>query len=188
MSALFAEEGGVVLNTVYVLAVLAGAGGVIAFLYRQLITSKDALIEAKEKAHQLALAEIATQRAAEEALRKSYQDIAAEALKSATETANYYRAKEGKAPIIPLAGVIPESHSPATPAQQEAARIATMRAAMAQVKLATGQSPRQEGDSIGAVSASSPPGAVDTIKAIEALEVAVEEVPGKVVDRIRGQD
>lgn len=130
-------SGGITISGAVALSILAGAGGVIAFLFRALILSKDkevASISAQNDREQKEL----------EGLKKSYQEIAAEALRSATETANYYRAKEGLPPVVLLAPVVSESHSPSTRQQREEALVATMRANMAAVKLAVGQAPRPE--------------------------------------------
>lgn len=120
---------------VYLAATLAGAGTVIAFLFRALITSKDRETAIALKDKDRLLAEV-------EAMKKSYQEIAAEAIRSAAETTNYYRRKEGLPPIVPVAPVIPESHSVPDAAQREAAEIQSMRARMAQIKLESGQEPR----------------------------------------------
>lgn len=81
----------------------------------------------------------------QESIKKSYQEISNEAIKSAKDTADFYRQKyEGKAPIILAAPVISESHSPSTKLQRETAGVATMRASLAAIKLAMGQSPRGE--------------------------------------------
>lgn len=121
----------------YILAILGGAGGVIAFLFRLLISSKDRetalLLAEKDRAYK----EV-------EDLKKSYKEIAIEALQSAQETTAYYRAKEGKPPILPVAPIISESHSPSTQKQRETAEVATMRAKIAQIKMEEGQEPRKE--------------------------------------------
>lgn len=135
---------GLVIEGVYVLAILGGAGTVIAFLFKLLMGAKDketALLLAQKDAE---MREKDKARADLESVKKSYQEIAAEALRSATETANYYRQREGKPPIIPLAPVVSESHSPSTAAQRETALIQTMRATMAHVKSVVGQEPRPE--------------------------------------------
>ncbi len=122
---------------VTLVATLGGSGTVIAALFHLLISSKD-----REYALLLSQRDAALKDS--ESMKKSYQEIAAEALKSATETTNYYRAKEGKPPLIPVAPVISESQSPSTEKQRETALIQTMRAEMAKIKLETGQQPRAE--------------------------------------------
>jgi hypothetical protein len=118
----------------YILAGFASLGGVVAVLYRGIIAAKDATIENLRKDNTELQSKL-----------KSYEEIAAEALKSAMETANYYRKKyEDKPPIMPLAPVISESHSDSTSRQRAEADIATKRAVMAQIKLALGQEPRSE--------------------------------------------
>ena len=133
---------------VIIATMLLGSGAVIAFLFKLLISSKDremALLIAEKDRMRFEIETRNRQNEIEmESIKKSYEEMAAEALKSARDTANYYRAKEGKPPIIPVAAVISESHSPSTAKQREAAAIQTMRAEMAQIKLAVGQSPRLE--------------------------------------------
>lgn len=129
--------GGITIGGPWVLAAMGGAGTVIAVLFKLLIASKD-------KELQTVIAQTEDEKKELEGLKKSYQEIATEALKSATEAANYYREKEGKPPVALLAPVVSEAHSPSTARQRENALIATMRANMAAVKLATGQLPRPE--------------------------------------------
>lgn len=119
------------------ISALAGAGGVIAFLFRALIVAKD-----REAA--LVMAEKDWLLAEKISAEKSYKELAAEALKSAIDTTNFYRAKEGKPPIIPLPAVVPEGHSPSDKKQINTAELQTMRATLAQVKVASGQEPRKE--------------------------------------------
>ncbi len=117
-----------------IIGVVTCLAGVVALLFRLVMTGKDAAISDLR----LEITDLKSK-------QKSYQEVADEALKSARETANYYRAKYEKLPpIMPLAPVISESHSPSTAKQREEAAIATMRAGMAQIKLATGQEPREE--------------------------------------------
>lgn len=138
------SQGGIVLDTPWVLAFLAGAGGVIALLYRALITSKDHLISQNEKLYALAAAAKDAELIEQRGMKESYQEIAREAIKSATETTNYYRQKEGKPPLLVTSPVVSESHSPSTALQRERAAIQTLRAAMAHIKVVTGQEPREE--------------------------------------------
>lgn len=138
---LFAQDA---LSVTYLIGVLVGAGGVIAFLFRALIKSKDDLIIAKEKEHERVRQDLEAERKEEEARKKVYQEMANEGIKSAIETANFYRKKEGKPPIIPVPPVISESNSPSTSAQRETAEVSTMRAKMEQVKRMMGQEARQE--------------------------------------------
>lgn len=128
---------GIQIETPYALAIMGGAGAVIALLFRLLITAKD-------EAAALLLADKDRELAERLSMQKSYQEIAAEAIKSATETTNYYRAKEGKPPLIMAAPVVSESQSPSTAKQREVALIATMRASMAHIILENGQEPRAE--------------------------------------------
>lgn len=141
---MFAEGDSIQISAIYVVGILATAGSVIAFLFKSLITSKDRELAAKEEKFNLIVQQKDKALQEVESIKKSYQEIATEALKSATDTANFYRNKEGRPPIIPTAPVIAESHSPSTAAQREAALIQTMRAAMAKVKLESNQEPRPE--------------------------------------------
>lgn len=145
---LFSVVTGVVLaeavqvDSVTGLGLLAGSGTVIAILFKLLIASKDRefAVLMREKDQQLLQ---------QEGLKKSYQEIATEAVKSATETTNYYRHQEGKPPLIAVAPVIPESHSPPSPKQQEDAKIQSLRAEMAAIKIVTGQPARVPSESEG---------------------------------------
>jgi len=134
----FAETNGILISTLSVLGIFGGAGAVIAFLFRLLIASKDrefAMLLAQKEVERLDL----------EGMKKSYQEIAVEAQQTAINTANYYREKyESKPPLIIVAPVVSESHSPSTARQRETAFIATMRATMANIRLATGQESRPE--------------------------------------------
>lgn len=110
----------------YAAAIVACLGGVVAFLFKQVLAGKDKSIKDLEDR------------------LKTYQDLAAEAIKSAVDTANHYRAKENKPPLIPVAPVIAEGSSVPSDAQQSAAKLATFRATLAAVKLAMGQPARPE--------------------------------------------
>lgn len=185
---LFAESDGIVLTSVVTFTILAGAGTVIAYMFRMLIITKDEVIQAKEKAHELALLQLAAEKKEEESRKRSYEEIAREAIKSATETANYYRLRDGKPPIIPEAPVVSESHSPSTAIQRETASIATLRATMAKIKLVTGQEPREE-----------PPQAIEpvlldptivnvqpevTMSEAIGLKRAIQQIPEVTADRV----
>lgn len=128
---------GMTIEAPYLLAIFAGAGGVIALLFRLLISSKDKELTSVIASMNARLEEV-------EGLKKVYQEVAAEAVRSAAETTNFYRQKEGKPPIILPASVVPEGKSPPSVKQLEAAQAASFRAAMAAIKLATGQAPRKE--------------------------------------------
>lgn len=134
---IFAAAEGVTFTPAQVWATLIGAASVIAFLYRALIVSKDRESNQVLLQKDAAIAELVS-------IKKSYEEVAQDAIKSATATVNHYRQKEGKPPMIPIAPVISESHSPSTAKQRETARIATMRATMANIRLLSGQIPRAE--------------------------------------------
>jgi hypothetical protein len=124
------------IDPLYILALFAGSGTVIGVLFKLLISSKDALILSKEREYALALADKDKVNHDLDALKKSYASIAEDAVKTAIDTTNFYRRKyEDKPPLVITAPVLPESHSPSTEAQREAAAIATLRAAMAVVAL-----------------------------------------------------
>lgn len=135
---------GMTVEPLYILGILSGAGMVIAFLFRQLISAKDQLIAVREREVALIMAQKDAAIAELISVKKSHQEMATDAIRSATEMANFVRSKEGKPPIIPIAPVISESHSPSTEKQRETALIATMRAQMALIRVKMGQEPRQE--------------------------------------------
>lgn len=146
---LLAETQGIQLSPVYLLAILAGAGSIIALLFKLLISTKDNLIAAKEREFSVLVAQKDKALADLDSVNKSYREIADEALKSAADTLAHYRQKEGKPPVVPLANVLPESHSPSTPEQRVTADVATMRQKLAQIKIAAGQAPREEPEKAG---------------------------------------
>lgn len=150
---------------------LLGAGGVIALLFRLLIASKD-------REHEQILKERETDKAELVAVKKSYQDIAAEAVRSAIETTNYYRKKEGLPPLIIAAPVIPESQSPSTEKQREAAHVQTLRASLANVKLETGQEPRPEPEKAVEPVAGGSVTAAD----LEKLKAGIEAAPAEIAE------
>lgn len=135
---------GVTLETPYLIGVFVGAGGVIAFLFRLLVTSMSRELAAeKERFAMILAAKDATQRETVEQ-KKIYQEVASEAIRSAAETTNFYRQREGKPPLLLPVPVIPEGSSPSTARQLEQAQAASMRAAMVTIKAAVGQEPRKE--------------------------------------------
>lgn len=116
----------------YLLAGFVALAGTVAYLYRALMAKADA-IETSLKAENADL----------KAKVKSLETIADEGRETALQIANWYRTKyEGKAPIIPLVPVVPEANSPSTERQRVEARIATLRAGLAEIRLATGLEPR----------------------------------------------
>lgn len=118
---------GITITTPILITVVTALAGTIGLMFKLLMSS-----------HAKALAD-------QDSIKRSYQEMAVEAIKSAKETADFYRQKyESKAPIILAAPVISESHSASTKFQREAAQIATMRASLAAIKLAMSQSPRKE--------------------------------------------
>lgn len=148
---------GITLDTLSVLGILSGAGLVIAFLFNALFAAKNEALKAKDaelvavkEQHAKEIEQLKADHAREvselESTKKSYQEIGQEGLRSALDTANYYRQRDGKPPIIPAAAVVSESHSDSTAKQREVAGIATMRAKLALVKLVSGQEPRAEPD------------------------------------------
>ena len=118
---------GINITSSMLVSLITTLGLAIVFLFKQVISAKDKQIEELQK------------------IKISYQDIASEAIKSAKETADFYRGKyENKAPIVLAAPVISESHSPSTSAQRDASDVATKRASLAAIKLCMGQAPRVE--------------------------------------------
>jgi hypothetical protein len=126
----------VVISTPWMLGALAGAGSVIAFLFRALIVSKDReyehLIKEKERDNK----EL-------ENLWKSFRDISNDAVKVTTARENAFRAKEGLPPMLIIPDVVPEAFSPSTELSRANAEIATLRAQLVQLKLSAGIPPTQ---------------------------------------------
>lgn len=123
---MIAESGITVTGTV-IISLLTTLGGGMVVLFKLYVAAKDKALSDMES------------------LKKSYEEIANEAVRSAKETADYYRVKyEGKAPIILAPPVVSESHSPSTKAQRETAGVATLRASLAKIKAESDQSPRTE--------------------------------------------
>lgn len=116
---------------------LVAMGTTVVFLHRHLMAAKDA-----ERERLLADREALVKQL--EAKKKSYEQIAQEAVHALVEVADKQRAREGRPPVTPLASVVPESSSPSTPAQRDDAAIATLRARMAAVKVDQGLPPRLE--------------------------------------------
>jgi hypothetical protein len=127
---------------VFLIATLGGSGTVIAFLFRALITSKDKEMAAKDLANEALAKEREKDFKEMEGFKKSYAEIATEAVRSQVAIVNFYREKEGKTPLVATAPVVAESHSLPTAEQTEAALIQTLRAQVAKVKDMVGQSPR----------------------------------------------
>lgn len=121
-----AQADGVTIPLSAIIGAVTVLGGAVVFLFKLLLGSKDK-----------AIADL-------ESRMKSLQEIADESARAAREMGNYLRAKEGKPPIIPVAPVISESHSPSTKRQRDEAHIATLRANLAATKLAVGLPPRVE--------------------------------------------
>lgn len=134
----------ITLDPVTLGAIVAGIIATVGVLYKALMAAKDAATAAAigEKDRMLADKDKAIKEL--DSLRKSYQEMATEGIKASLEMHNYNQAKAGLPPLVPLAPVIPESHSPPNPQQIESALISTMRATMAQIKLESGQEPRKE--------------------------------------------
>jgi hypothetical protein len=124
-----AVNDGVTVPLSAIIGMVGALGGGIALLFKLLMSSKDKSI------------------ADLESRMKSLTEIADEGTRAAREMGNFMRAKDGKSPIIPVAAVVPEAHSPPTQRQREEAHIATLRADLAATKLAVGLSPRKEMES-----------------------------------------
>lgn len=125
---------GVTITTPTIIAVVTTLAGAVIFMFKLFASGKEKQLADKDKQ----IAEL-------ESTKKSWEEIAMEGIKSAKETADFYREKyESKPPILLAAPVISESHSPSTRAQRETARVATARASLANIKLVMGQTPRTE--------------------------------------------
>lgn len=121
-----AAADGVTIPISAIMGAVVVLGSAIGLLFKLLMGSKDK-----------AIADL-------ESRMKSLQEIADESTRAARDMGNFMRAQEGKAPIIPVAPVISESHSPSTKRQRDEAHIATLRADLAATKLAVGLPPRTE--------------------------------------------
>lgn len=186
---LFAQ--GLVIDTASVLIACGVVITAFGVLFKLLIGSKDELVKA-EKARADALEKKAEeQRAVDraeaerlykelESRKKSHEEIAAEAVKSNREMAAYILRQQGKPPLEYIAPVISESQSPSTEKQREEARIATLRAEMAQIKKAVGQEARVEPERMPAADDDS----VMTTDHPKIIEPAAEGVEIK-VDKMR---
>ncbi len=108
---------GITITTTMVLAAFATLVSAFVVVGKMLLASKDKAI------------------ADAESRIKSYEEISREGVDTAKRMADYMRAKEGKEPIVVVAPVVPESHSPSTKKQREEADIATKRAALAAIRL-----------------------------------------------------
>lgn len=135
MSAGLVLAEGITVSTASVMGIIFGSGGVIGVLFKLLISSK-------EREYNLLLREKDRDLAELDSLKASYQKMSADALKSATAIANFYRDREGKAPLIFVPPVIPETQSPSTAKQREAAELQTSLAHLEAIKRATGQAPK----------------------------------------------
>lgn len=81
-----------------------------------------------------------------EGQKKSYKEMAEEAIEVSEREVNAKRSSEGKKPFPPIANVVAEHHSPVTIEQQEAADLQTARARITAVKVALDLPPRQAGE------------------------------------------
>lgn len=172
--ALLSLVGVVIAETVQIDSITGG--GIIVCLLSAIGVLFKLLIASEKEKFAVIMREKDAQLLQQEGLKKSYQEIATEAVKSATETTNYYRSKEGKPPLISVAPVIPESHSPPTLKQQEDARIQSMRAEMAAIKVMTGQPARVPSESEGTPKESK----LDKLTPGDEVKV---EVKGKLVEK-----
>lgn len=126
------------------LGLLGGAGIVIAFLFRALITSKDKELASMVLAKDAVIFE--KERAINEirSLKESWEKIAHEFADSAVRTTDFFRGQQNKPPLATLmvAPVIPEKNSPSSQLQIEEARLQTLKALMELVRKESGQEPR----------------------------------------------
>lgn len=113
---------------------LAGAGGVIALLFRLLIASKDEVLASVLKERDRIVSELTAE-------RNSAKEFGREALQSALDTANYYRSQQGKPPLIPVGAVAPPTNSPSTLKQRVADELGPHWATLALIKLHSAQEP-----------------------------------------------
>lgn len=134
--ALFAE---VTFSTEAIVAVgglLGALAGAIGYIFRLLMQSKDA---------QIAAAEAATKLRDEESAKKSYKEIAEEAVAMAELRVNRERRASGYESTRVVAPVVPEHSSPVTTEQQKTADLQTLRARVTAATLALGLPAREPG-------------------------------------------
>lgn len=133
---MFAESESVV-SVATLVGVIGTLGGVIWYLFTKLISSKDI-------AHAAILKQLELELKEKEAIKVSLKAITDEAVIYAREVTNHLRKKEGLPPVPLIAPVIPESASPSTQLQRDAAHISTQRATLAALQLSQGNPPRPE--------------------------------------------
>lgn len=121
-------EGGLNISTTAALAIAGGAVSCISGLFVLLMKNKD-------REYERIVADL-------NEAKENYEKVAAEALTFATQQANYSMAQANLPPIVLAAPVVPRSQSPSTAPQRELARLATMTATLAQLKLMMGATPR----------------------------------------------
>jgi hypothetical protein len=98
--------------------------GVIATLFRMLMSSKDAQLVSMTSE------------------RDSYKEIADDAVGTLEARVNMEREHRGEAPFKAIAPVIPEHNSPTTQKQVNTAHLATLRARFTAATMALGFPPR----------------------------------------------
>jgi len=133
---IFAESESVV-SVATLVGVIGTLGGGIWYLFKKLIASKD-------REHAAILKQLEIELKEKEAIKVSLKAITDEAVNYAREITNHLRAKEGKPPVPVVAPVVPESASPSTQLQRDAAHISTQRATLAALQLAQGNPPRPD--------------------------------------------
>lgn len=81
--------------------------------------------------------------------RLSWKELAKEGRQTTQGMANAVLEKEGLPPVVQVAPVVSESHSPSTEKQRDEAELATEKAAIVAIRLAVGQQPRPEPERAG---------------------------------------
>lgn len=115
---------GITINSVTALAIAGGALSAIGLLFRMLMAARD-------REHARLVADLTES-------KENFEKLAAETMVLATQQANYSLEKAGLPPIVTVAPVVPRSQSPSTLKQREAARMETMVAQLAQIRLMIG--------------------------------------------------
>lgn len=179
-----------------ILAVGTAAGGAVVWVRNaRKETRKDTIDEYKDllKRSDDRIRELENQ-------RKSYREIAEEALEVTEREVNTKRVSEGKRPFVSMADVVPERSSPVTKEQQESADLQTVRARITAVKVALELPPRETGEpeteeQRRARQAIEPARSshkeekdavnlVAMMKLKEKIEEKIDEVPAKVVEKL----
>lgn len=163
----FTTEGAVAIG-----ALMTALAGAVAVVFKLLIKSKD---------DQLAMAAAAAEKRLrdEESQKKSYKEIAEEAVAMAELRVNRERGAAGRSAAKTVAPVVPEHSSPVSQEQQKTADLQTLRARVTAAGLDLKLPPREPGPPEGG-----PPGAGDGSGQLRAdiAELKREQLRGDIAE------